>query len=66
MAWRRLFCQAVTRATRKRPLRPLSFIPNRIRAGGDFRLNKIDPEEGKIKLLRTAAIAALTAYGSMA
>ena len=43
-----------------------SFIPNGIRAGGDFRLNTIDPEEGKMKLLRIAAIAALTAYASMA
>ena len=43
-----------------------SFIPNGIRAGGDFRLDTIDPEEGKMKLLRIAAIAALTAYASMA
>src|SRR5438552_3406237 len=43
-----------------------SFIPNGIRAGGDFCLNTIGPEEGKMKLLRIAAIAALTTYGGMA
>ena len=34
-------------------------------AGGDLPARKIDPKEGKMKLLRIAAIAVLTACGSI-